>query len=141
VDRYLALVERHDLALAQPARTHESYIDHAIVERLDGLAARQTRFVEIGPLFSIRADAASRLLPFDEASAMGWGYDFVWPVVIEGAGLRMGIVDATPVAHDLRKPVANYDYSTARGQMEAFLAAHPHLSKAEAFSIVEAYED
>jgi hypothetical protein len=139
VDRYLELVLAHDFALAQPARTHGSYINHFLVEQFDGLTARWTRFVEIGPVFSMRRDAAHLLLPFDEASPMGWGYDFVWPVIIETAGLRMGILDATPIAHDLRKPVAHYEYHSARQAMDAFLASRPHLPKHEAFSIIEAY--
>jgi hypothetical protein len=139
LDRYLDLVTRFDLALAQPARTHDSYIDHWFVEQLDGLEARRTRFVEIGPLFSMRRDAARHLLPFSEESAMGWGYDFVWPVVMEAAGLRMGIVDATPVAHRLRKPVAYYDHASASRAMNAFLSTRSHLSREEAFTIVEAY--
>lgn len=139
LDRYLELVTRHDLALAQPARTHDSYIDHWVVEQLDGLDARRTRFVEIGPLFSVRRDAMRHLLPFDEESPMGWGYDFVWPVVMEQAGLKMGIVDATPVAHSLRKPVAYYDHGEASRTMEAFLSRRPHLSRHEAFAILEAY--
>lgn len=139
LDRYLALVSRHDLALAQPARTHDSYIDHRIVEQLDGLDARTTRFVEIGPLFSMRRDAVRHLVPFSEESPMGWGYDFVWPVVMANAGLRMGIVDATPVAHRLRKPVAHYDHGSASRAMQAFLAARPHLARHEAFAILEAY--
>jgi hypothetical protein len=139
LDAYLALVEQHDLALAQPARTHDSYIDHRFVEQLDGLDARWTRFVEIGPLFSIRRDALARLAPFDPGSPMGWGYDFVWPVVMEEAGLHMGIVDATPVSHSLRKPVANYDYATANQSMKAYLAAHPHLTRDRAFTIVRAF--
>ena len=139
LDAYLGLVERHDLALAQPARTHDSYIDHHFVERLDGLDARRTRFVEIGPLFSMRRDALARLTPFDLGSPMGWGYDFAWPVVMEEAGLHMGIVDATPIAHSLRKPVAHYDYETANRAMQAFLDTHPHLSRDQAFSIVQAF--
>jgi hypothetical protein len=139
LDRYLALVERHDLALAQPARTHGSYVDHALVEQLDGLDARRTRFVEIGPVFSMRADVLPVVTPFSEESPMGWGYDFVWPVLLESAGLRMGIVDATPVAHDLRKPVVNYDHEEAERAMNAFLAGRPHLTRAEAFTILEAY--
>lgn len=141
VDRYLALVARHELALAQPARTHDSYIDHFLVEQLDGLAARRTRFVEIGPLFSMRGDVVRLLTPFSEASPMGWGYDFVWPLVVERAGLRLGIVDATPVAHDLRKPVANYVHAEAAGEMERFLATRPHLAPRDAFHIVEAYSE
>ncbi len=139
LDDYLALVARHDFALAQPARTHESYIDHWIVEQQEGVVARRTRFVEIGPLFSMRRDAARLLTPFSEESPMGWGYDQVWPIVMEGAGLRMGIVDATPVAHDLRKPVAFYDDRDASYAMKSFLARRRYLPLGEAFHVVEAY--
>jgi hypothetical protein len=139
LDRYLELVLRYDFALAQPARTHDSFIDHAFVERLDGLTARWTRFVEIGPLISIRRDAAPVLLPFDQASPMGWGYDFVWPHLTEQAGLKTGIIDAVAVAHNLRRPVAHYDYETARQAMETYLSERPHLSKEAAFHIVESY--
>lgn len=139
VDHYLAAVEQHRFALAQPARTHDSYIDHPFVERLDGISARRTRFVEIGPLFSFHRSAYRHFLPFDEASPMGWGYDFVWPCVAEQHGLALGIVDAAAVAHSLRPPVAYYDYAAAKGAMERFLAARPHLSKQEAFFIVESY--
>jgi hypothetical protein len=139
VDRYLELVSSHGLALAQPARTHDSYIDNWITEQLDGLTARRTRFVEIGPLFSMRRDAVRLLTPFSEASPMGWGYDFVWPVLLEEAGLGMGIVDATPVVHNLRKPVTLYDRRDAAIAMQSFLADRRHLTPHEAFSIVEAY--
>lgn len=139
LDRYLELVARHDFALAQPARTHNSFIDHPFVEQLDGLAARRTRFVEIGPLFSIHRSAFQFILPFDEASPMGWGYDFFWPHVISNAGLKMGIIDAVPVAHSLRKPVVYYEYDKTRKEMEDFLAHRPHLSPDEAFFIIDSY--
>jgi hypothetical protein len=139
VDEYLGHVERYALALAQPARTHESYVDHWFVARQEGLVARRTRFVEIGPLFSMRRDAARLLTPFSEVSPMGWGYDQVWPLVLEEAGLRMGIVDATPVAHDLRKPVAFYDNREAVHAMRSYLAGRAYLTLPEAFHVVEAY--
>lgn len=139
LDRYLEYVVGHDLALAQPARTHDSYIDHFFVEQLDGIDARCTQFVEIGPLFSLRRDIFSLLLPFDEASPMGWGYDFAWPLVMRAAHLKMGIVDAVPVGHKLRKPVAHYQHAGAEQQMRNYLAAHPHLAPDEAFFILESY--
>ena len=139
LNTYLDLVLKYDFALAQPARTHNSYIDHPFVEQLDGLKARRTRFIEIGPLISIRRDAYSILLPFDESSHMGWGYDFVWPCLIEKMGLRMGIADATPVDHSLRKPVKNYNYDKANKSMEDYLSRNPHLTKGEAFRILESY--
>jgi GT2 family glycosyltransferase len=139
LDRYLEYVKRYDFSLAQPARTHNSFIDHHFVECLDGLVARRTRFVEIGPVLSIRKDAYDILLPFDETSYMGWGYDFVWPYFIEKAGLKMGIVDAVPVDHSIRKPVKNYEYSEANISMQKYLSKNPHLSKDEAFVILESY--
>ncbi len=139
VDRYLELVVAHKFALAQAARSHGSDIGHFFVEELDGLNARWTRFVEIGPVFSMRRDAVRLLLPYDEASPMGWGYDFIWPVIIERAGLRMGIVDAVAVDHNLREHGAHYNYDSARQTMAEFLDSRPHLSRHEAFSIIEAY--
>ena len=139
LDRYLELVMRYDFALAQPARTHDSFTDHPFVEQMDGLAARWTRFVEIGPLFSLDRRAFPLLLPFDESSPMGWGYDFFWPRIIADAGLKMGIVDAAPVAHNLRKPVLYYEAETGQREMANFLAQRPHLSPDEAFFIIDSY--
>jgi hypothetical protein len=139
VDDYLHLVDHHQLSLAQPARTHDSFTDHHFTSQLDGIRARETRFVEIGPVFSIRADAFGVLLPFDEESPMGWGYDFTWPLVVQQAGLKMGIIDAVPVAHNVRKPVNSYSYSSAHAQMTAYLSKRPHLAPHDAFYIVRSH--
>ena len=139
IDNYLALVDKYDFSLAQPARTHESNIDHPIVEQLDGLLARKTRFVEIGPLFSIRKDLYSYLIPFDEDTGMGWGLDAVWPCIVEDAGLTMGIVDAFPVEHKMRPPVINYSHSEAEEEMNRYLKKKKHLSYMEKFRILESY--
>jgi hypothetical protein len=139
LDRYLKWIGRYDFALAQPARTHDSYIDHRFVEQLDGITARQTRYVEIGPLFSMRADALPTLTPFDVTTPMGWGYDFTWPLAMDAAKLKMGIVDAVPVSHKLRASVTNYLHSDAELQMKKYLAGRPHLKPEEAFYIVESF--
>jgi glycosyltransferase involved in cell wall biosynthesis/uncharacterized coiled-coil protein SlyX len=139
LDNFLLLQQKCDFALAQPARTRNSFTDHPFVEQFEGLKARRTRFVEIGPVVSIRRDAYPVLLPFDETAHMGWGYDFVWPYLIGQAGLRMGIIDATPVEHSMRKPVRNYNYDEANSAMHKYLSMTPHLSKEEAFTILESY--
>ncbi|MBA4142216.1 MAG: hypothetical protein H0X43_04235 [Nitrosospira sp.] len=139
VDKYLAMVSRHNFAIAQPARTHDSYIDHRFVEQLDGIDARQTRFVEIGPLFSLHRTAFDYFLPFDETSPMGWGNDFVWPLLAEKHNLKLGIVDSVPVAHNMRKPVAYYDHGASESAMNKYLARRPHLAKEDAFFIVDSY--
>ena len=139
LDTFLGLQEEHDFAAAQPARTHNSYIDHPFVEQLDGVRARVTRFVEIGPLVSFRRDIVPSIIPLDEATPMGWGFDFVLPCVAERQGLRIGIIDGTPVDHSLRRPMHNYHFEDAKQAMEAYLSVNPHLSRDEAFRIVESY--
>jgi hypothetical protein len=139
LDEFLELAQRFDFALCQPARSADSYIDHPIVARMTGLSARRTRFVEIGPLVAIRQDAIPLLLPFGHDCGMGWGLDFIWPGIIEAAALRMGIIDAVPLVHRMRKPVTGYDHEDASRAMFGLLAAHPHLPRDAAFTVLEAY--
>lgn len=140
LDDFLSLQQRYDFALAQPARTSNSHLDHAIVRQVQGLVARQTRFVEIGPLFSIRQDAFRWLLPFPEASPMGWGLDLVWPVILERQGLKLGIIDRTAVRHSLRPPAKVYSGDEAFKAMESFLQHTPHLSREEAMQVIAEYK-
>ena len=70
---------------------------------------------------------------------MGWGCDFVWPCLVEARGLAMGMVDATPVEHRTRKPAVTYDYDETRRAMAAFLSQHQHLTRGEAFTILESF--
>ncbi len=139
VDGYMKIVLRRDFALSQPARHHKSYTDHHFVNQLLGVESRETTFVEIGPLFAIAAKAYPVLLPFEEESGMGWGYDYVWPVRMRERGLRMGIVDTFPVAHDLRKPVQSYSHAAAVQSKREYLESRAHLNHAEVFRIVESY--
>lgn len=141
LDSYLALAGRFDFALSQPARTRDSFIDHQIVAQAPGLLARRTRFVEIGPVFCIRRDAVPLLVPFEADIGMGWGLDFIWPMRLEQAGMRLGIVDAAPVAHSLRKQVQSYAHTEPRGAMARLLDRVPHLARSEAFRVLEAYPD
>ena len=125
-----------DFALAQPARTGNSWIDHQIVRECPGTLARQTRFVEIGPLVSIRSDLAPHILPLEERSPMGWGLDFIWPVIVEDLLLRMGIVDATPMDHSLREPKSGYSHRMAHEQMRLLLGSARHLTAEEAHTVI-----
>ncbi len=136
LDAYLGLQTEFGFALAQPARTRNSWADHKFCRQQRGLRGRQTRYVEIGPLFSVRKDFAPTILPFDESSGMGWGYDYVWPVLAEKAGAKMGIIDATPVDHSLRDQASAYSSRAAAEQMRDYLARNEHLSKQQAFSVI-----
>lgn len=139
IDNFISAQEELDFALAQPARTHNSFIDHPITEQVDGLLGRETHFVEIGPITCLRNDMMHVLAPFDESAPMGWGLDFVWPAIASEQGKRIGIIDATPVEHSMRPPVSSYDATSTREAMAKFLNSQPHLTKEEAFVVLASY--
>lgn len=138
LDRFISLQARLDFAIAQPARTSNSYIDHTIVEQQRGVLARQTRFVEIGPVVSFHRSAYGLVFPFDLTSPMGWGYENVWSYRLAQRGLKMGIIDAVPVDHSTRKPVANYGWADADRRRKTYLNKHPHYSLDDCFRVLDA---
>jgi glycosyltransferase involved in cell wall biosynthesis len=123
--------------LAQPARTLNSYVDHPIVLQQRGVVARRTLFVEIGPLVSFGREIYDLVFPFDESNPMGWGFENVWAHLLRERGRSEGIVDAVPVDHSIREPVAHYEWSDAAGDRARYLARHPHLPLEECFRVME----
>jgi hypothetical protein len=138
-DAFIGWQQRLGFGLAQPARTLNSCIDHALVRQRPWLHARRTRFVEIGPVFCLQHALFDVLLPFDEASPMGWGYDLVWPLEVERAGAAMGVIDATPVDHSLRGRSEAYSWERERQAMSHYLARRPYLDASEAFRVLRRY--
>jgi hypothetical protein len=126
LDRFVAVCERFDLAIAQPAQTLSSHAAWDVARRHAGSIVRETRFVEIGPVTVFRRDAALELMPFPEMR-WGWGLDLHWAAVAGERGWRLGIVDALPVKHTL-VPIADA-YSSAEAIEEArrFLTGRPYV--------------
>lgn len=138
LDRFLPLQHRLDFVIAQPARTSNSFIDHPIVEQQRGCLARQTRFVEIGPVVSFHRSVFDLVFPFDLTSPMGWGYENVWSYQLAQRGLKMGIIDAVPVDHSTRKPVANYKWAAADSQRKSLFKKQAHFTFDECFRVLHA---
>lgn len=124
LDEFIAFQEKFDFALAQPARTRFSYADHRFVLKNYFLLARETDFVEIGPIFCISRVAYNLIFPFDMNSPMGWGYDFVWPVLFQKNNLKIGIIDKTAVAHVIRPQGDAYSRGGELSRMYKFLEKH-----------------
>jgi hypothetical protein len=139
LNSYLEVVVKRNYSLSQPARSHNSYTDHHFVSQLQGVESRETRFVEIGPIFCVHKSAYPFLLPFDQRAPMGWGLDFHWPVILAKNNLSMGIIDEVAVEHSLRKPVAFYSYQETQSRMQSFLGDVEQLSPSEAFSAIKIY--
>ncbi len=139
LSRFLSLQGRLGFSLAQPARTSNSYIDHPIVEQQRGVIARQTLFVEIGPVVSIHRSCYGQIFPFDLTSSMGWGYENVWSYRLTRNGFTLGIIDALPVDHSLREPVAHYRWSEANSERTNYLRKNPHYTYDECFRVLNLY--
>jgi len=136
LDRYLAVQTALEFAIAQPARTQNSFVDHPIVLQQAGAVARQSLFVESGPLVSFHQSAFGLTLPYDQDSLMGWGVENVWAYRIQENGLKMGIIDVLPVEHRLRRRGAHYDSLRTRGERLAYLAKTPHLPNDECYRVI-----
>jgi hypothetical protein len=134
LDRLLVVAERFRLSLAQPALSRASY-GWWNVNRRRPVLARETRFVEIGPVVLVHRDAYKVLAPFPD-DGMGWGLCLHWAAVAEREGWRLGIVDAVPVRHESRPTASAVDVSAARAAAERLLANREHVTYAEAESVL-----
>jgi hypothetical protein len=108
-----------------------------VTRRRPGRLARRTRFVEIGPVTAVHADAFPVLLPFPELE-MGWGLDTHWSAAAAQAGLALGVVDVTPIRH-LRPIAATYPRAAAEEEAARFLANRPYVTRAEAAETITAW--
>ena len=136
LDAFLGLQDRLQFRIAQPARTLNSFIDLPIVEQHPGLLARQTLFVEQGPVVSIHRSAFEVVFPFDLRSPMGWGLENVWSLRASERGLKMGIIDNVPVDHSIRRPLAHYSWDEANRGRAALFASTAYRPNEECFKVL-----
>lgn len=132
LDAAVELCERLNLALAQPAQTRFSNANWSLTKRRFLTIARETDFVEVGPVTLVRADAQALLLPFPADLRYGWGLDFHWAHLMKDAGLRMGVLDALAVVHASRKVASTYSWDAAQEEGREYLVGVPHLPKSVA---------
>jgi GT2 family glycosyltransferase len=131
LDTFLFLVERFELRLAQPAHRRRSHAAWQVTRRRAGSVVRETAFVEIGPLVAFHQVVFDLLLPFPELRA-AWGLDAYWSAMAREQGWKIGIVDATPIRHGLRRIAASYDRKEAIAEGRRFLAGKSYVNSSEA---------
>ncbi len=135
VDRFVAVCEVFGLDLAQPAQTLRSHSAWKVTRRRPASLARETRFVEIGPVTAFSRRAAAELLPFPELR-YGWGLDLHWAAIASRRGWRLGVVDALPVRHESGLVAATYPREDAESEAARFLADRPYLPSARAGEVI-----
>jgi hypothetical protein len=131
LDRLIGLCEHFDLALAEPAQTLMSHAAWRVTRRHACSLARETHFVEIGPVTAFRRDAAAELTPFPPLRH-GWGLDLHWGALARERGWRLGIVDALPVRHEAEPVGSAYSHADAIAEAQRFLTSRPYVTADEA---------
>ncbi len=137
LDVFLLCAERLGLRLAQPAHAHRSHAAWPVTRRRPGVAARETRFVEQGPVLALHREAVALLHPFPDLR-MGWGIDAHWSAEASARGWAIGVVDATPVRH-VQPVAADYPREAAIAEAEAFLRGRRYVGRDEAARTVRAH--
>jgi hypothetical protein len=138
LDRFLFLAERFGLRLAQPAHRWRSHAAVDVTRRRPGSVVRETGFVEIGPVTALHSATFDELLPFPPLRA-GWGLDAHWSALATQRGWPLGVVDATPILHGMRRTASAYDRDAAIAEGREFLAHRPYLSARESQRTVSAH--
>jgi hypothetical protein len=131
LDTFVFLAERFGLSLAQPAHRWRSHAAYGVTRRQPGVVARETAFVEIGPLCALRSVTFDTLLPFPPLRA-GWGLDSHWSALAAQRGWKLGVIDATPMRHGLRRIASSYSREDAVAEARDFLAGRPYTRAADA---------
>ncbi|WP_227938053.1 DUF707 domain-containing protein [Alkalihalobacillus deserti] len=98
INKMFHIFMSHNLALAQPALTRDSYYSHGITLENYGYTLRYTNWVEVMvPIFS--REALQLLWPTFNKSISGWGLDSIWPKILGYPKDRIAVIDKVPVTH------------------------------------------
>jgi hypothetical protein len=111
IEQFFASCHEHDLRLAQPSLSHDSYISHALTAHNPHFVVRHTNFVEVmAPAFT-RA-MLERIVPTFQENKSGWGLDYLWQMYIDNPRWQSGIVDAAQIRHT--RPVGGPNYEAVK---------------------------
>jgi hypothetical protein len=102
-----------ELDLFQPSHSRRSRTAFRFGRKRPLLFARETGFVEQGPVVVLSRRARQALLPLPEELVMGWGIEVRWHRAAIANHLRLGIVDAIAIRHDPLRGQSAHTYDTA----------------------------
>lgn len=97
IDALFAAMQRHDLAIAQPSLTHDSFYTYFLLNNCPGFVLRYTNFIEIMmPYF--KSSHLEEIYREFEGNMSGFGLGRTWCRIGEGLS-RAAIVDEIAVRH------------------------------------------
>lgn len=115
INKMFELFQEHDLMLAQPALTTDSYYSHPVTLENSQTALRYTFYCEVmAPIFS--REALLQCFHSFNLGHVGWGLDMLWPQILGYPIEKIAILDTTPVKHT--RPIGE-------GEIYKDLEVHP----------------
>lgn len=132
LSKFLEIMTKNRLDIAQPALSKDSYFSHEIVVVRNNSVGRLTDFVEVMvPVFT--RSAWNKLREMIPTNYCDWGQPLDYYLMALTQCHRMGIIDATPVKHT--RPIS----STMRGEVlndiKKFDDEHQHLQRSMQLNI------
>ena len=97
---FFRVAEHATFGICQPAHTASSYATYPMTRARCLSVARETEFVEVGPVVLFSPAATKHVLPFPPRIQMGWGLDVEWLRLARAGLVRLGVVDAAPIVHE-----------------------------------------
>ncbi len=101
LSRIFAIMKRAGLSLAQPSQSVLGWWTTPFNVSRPFLIARESNYVEQGPLLVVDPTFAKLILPFPDENDMGWGIEAEWYRAKEGR-FRIGIIDDCRIVHCAR---------------------------------------
>lgn len=105
INQLFQTADTYDLSLCQPAM--RGYVSHAITVPKPNILLRYTNFVEVlAPLMNL--ETLMLLKDTFDKNYSGWGFDFLWPYMLDYPKDKIAIIDSIVMRHT--KPIGT-DYS------------------------------
>jgi hypothetical protein len=97
-NRVFEIVVEHDLILAQPSLSLDSYISYPILLQSRQFKLRYTNFIE-SMACCIKSSYLRQILPMFERHFTGWGTDLVWALLMRDPTFRVAVIDEVSMKH------------------------------------------
>ncbi|MPR12562.1 DUF707 domain-containing protein [Microvirga tunisiensis] len=98
INRVFEIVVEHDLTIAQPSLSLDSYISYPILLQSKQFRLRYTNFIE-SMACCIKSSYLRQILPIFERHFTGWGTDLIWALLMKDPTFCAAVIDEVSMKH------------------------------------------
>ena len=98
INRIFEVAVTHDLTIAQPAMSMDSFVSYPVLMQCPGFQLRYTNHLEcMSPC--IKTSYMKVLLPIIEKYVCGWGADHIWALLMQDPPFKAAVIDEVTMTH------------------------------------------